>query len=462
MTNRFVLPIFVLAAFGLLAGAATVKADQNGTIAMDSWNNKFYNGTNGFFDSTNGGTNNGFWTNAEMIEVLEDAGYASAANAEITHFSNTFGTNWSGNSFNDDIVWAAIAYRRAGQTATADSNFNTMWNRAYDTTLIQGLWWNTSKGSKNACVNGPACIYAGMMGDSTRANLIWNGFLSNSRVCDLTKYRIADHINSNGTVDWTELSYNQGTEIGAASWTGHSSAASMALNESVSAFGTPIRAEGSGDGDGAGFRGIFARYARLGGGGSYLSAMAADAWNNRNSSGLMAGSWTSRTSDGVEYAWDCSAGVSMVVNAPGPGMLANGVHTLTPQCATGSRLDDNAAGTANGNKVQIWSHNGTQPQNWSFANVGGSTWNMAVNLGPYCLDARGATPGVAVTIWGCNGTAAQKWTAVQTGNNYNFKNGINSNCLDVSGAGSANGTIVQNWTCNGGAAQAWAVSGMGQ
>jgi len=464
MKNRFLLPILALAAFGWFAGIPAARADQNGTLAINSWNNKFYNGTNGFFDTNNAGTQSSFWVNAEMIELEEDAGYINNANAELTHFTNTYGTNWSGNNFNDDITWAAIAYRRAGQTAVADSNFNMMWNRGYDTNLIQGIWWSTSKGSKQACVNGPACIYAAMMGDSTRANLIWNGFLSNPRVCDTSKYRIADHINLDGSVEWVELSYNMGVEIGAAAWTGHSTPASMAVNESKSAFGIPIRSEGTGngDGDGYGFRGIFARYANLGGGGSYLSANATDAWNNRNSSGLMAGTWTSRTADTAQYAWETSAGAAMVVNAPGPGMLANGVHTLTPQCATGSRLDDNNAGTANGNKVQIWSHNGTQAQNWSFANVGGSNWNMAVNLGPYCLDARAGTVGAAVTLWTCGGTAAQKWTAVQTGNNYNFKNGINGNCLDVAGALSANGTAVQNYTCNNSSAQAWAISGMGQ
>ena len=69
------------------------------------------------------------------------------------------------------------------------------------------------------------------------------------------------------------------------------------------------------------------------------------------------------------------------------------VHTLTPACATGSRLDDNAAGTANGNKVQIWAANGSQAQNWSFANVGGTSYNVAVNLGSYCLDGGAATQG---------------------------------------------------------------------
>jgi hypothetical protein len=140
---------------------------------------------------------------------------------------------------------------------------------------------------------------------------------------------------------------------------------------------------------------------------------------------------------------------------------SSGVHTLTPGCATGSRLDDNAAGTGNGNKIQIWQANGTAAQQWNFALVGGSNqWNMAVNLGPYCLDGGAAQVGTPTQLWGCNGTADQNWVsgaAAQSGA-YNFASKQSGLCLDVSGAGTANGTVVQSWTCNGTNAQAWYIN----
>jgi len=289
---------------------------------MDCWNNAFYNGTSGFWDSTSGGSNNNFWEIAEMIELQEDAAshnskYNDCVSALLTYFRNKYGTNWTGNTFNDDIVWACLAFQRGGDSTTAKTNFDAMWSRAYDTNLIQGLWWTTGKTSKNACVNGPACICASRLGETNNANLLWNGFLANSRVCDLSKYRIADHINSDGSIDWAELSYNQGTLIGAAMATGHSTAAQMAFNESVSAFGTPMRLEGSGDGDGAGFRGIFARWAQTySGSGTYLTNNANDAWNTRNSRGLSGGTWSTRTTDGTVYAWECSAGTAMIEDCP--------------------------------------------------------------------------------------------------------------------------------------------------
>src|SRR3569833_2911394 len=81
--------------------------------------------------------------------------------------------------------------------------------------------------------------------------------------------------------------------------------------------------------------------------------------------------------------------------------IPNGKYTMTPACATGSRLDDTGGSTTNGNKLQIWAASGGPNQSWAFANVGGSNYNMSVN-GPYCLDSAGATTnGTAATIWAC-------------------------------------------------------------
>jgi chitinase len=141
-----------------------------------------------------------------------------------------------------------------------------------------------------------------------------------------------------------------------------------------------------------------------------------------------------------------------------PPTIANGVHTLTPQCATGSRLDDSGGSTANGNKVQIWQAAGNANQQWNFSNIGGNTFNIAVNLGPYCLDANGGASGTAVHLWSCGGYDNQKWTAIAQQNGFQFQNPAGT-CLDVAGAGTANGTVVQNYACNGNdTAQIWAVN----
>jgi len=138
--------------------------------------------------------------------------------------------------------------------------------------------------------------------------------------------------------------------------------------------------------------------------------------------------------------------------------IANGVHTLTPQNATGSRLDDANGGTANGNKIQIWQAAGNVNQQWNFDNIGGTTYNIAVNLGPYCIDDNGGASGTATHIWNCQGIPNQKWTATPVQGGYQFKNAAGT-CLDVSGGKAANGTVVQSYTCGtGNLSQTWAVN----
>jgi hypothetical protein len=146
------------------------------------------------------------------------------------------------------------------------------------------------------------------------------------------------------------------------------------------------------------------------------------------------------------------------------GGSISGLHTLAPQCATGSRLDDNAAGTTNGNKVQIWAANGSAAQQWNFSTSGVSPtgdYNLAVNLGPYCLDASGTASGSVAELWSCNGSTAQAWNVVadvSPSGYYQLKPASNGTlCLDVYGGASANGTKVDVYTCNGKSSQQWAI-----
>ncbi|BDI28501.1 glycoside hydrolase [Capsulimonas corticalis] len=318
-----------LSLFACAPGAQAAGPDK--TLAMDCYNNGFYNGNGTFYNTNTHTTGNQFWTYAEEIELMEDAAavnskYSSAVTALCNGFIAAYGTDWSGNTFNDDILWACIAFARSGNAtfkSYAVNNFNKVWARAYDTNVISGLWWTTAKTSKNACVNGPGAIAAYLVGNTSAANTLWTGFLTNSRVCDLSKYRIADHINSDGTVGWAEFTYNQGTLIGAGVLLGHRAEAKMAMQETQNALCTNgiLNVEGTGTNDAAGFKGVFARWAGKYAAGdttfnAWLDANANQAWAERNSSGLVWSNWGARTSDGTVYSWECSSGASMIVNAP--------------------------------------------------------------------------------------------------------------------------------------------------
>jgi beta-glucanase (GH16 family) len=149
----------------------------------------------------------------------------------------------------------------------------------------------------------------------------------------------------------------------------------------------------------------------------------------------------------------------------GGGGGLNGTHTLTPQHATGKRMDLSGANTANGTKVQIWTANGTGAQNWVFSNVGvtpSGNYNIASSLGAACLDvaAAGTANGTKVQIYQCNGTNAQSWNAVNVGGNVYELHPANApgSCLDVTGVSTTDGTQLQIWQCGGGANQRWGIN----
>ena len=117
--------------------------------------------------------------------------------------------------------------------------------------------------------------------------------------------------------------------------------------------------------------------------------------------------------------------------------------------ANGLCLDNDAAGTANGNKVQIWGCNGTVAQQWSFVQAG-----TTLRVQGKCLDVSGGgtANGTKVQLWDCNNTGAQVWIPQSNGSYWNPQS---NRCLDDPNASTAAGTQVQIWDCNGSSAQRW-------
>lgn len=176
------------------------------------------------------------------------------------------------------------------------------------------------------------------------------------------------------------------------------------------------------------------------------------------------------------YAYDdanglhtCPTGANYTVtfcpsgSAGGGGSASfNGAHTVTPQNATGSRLDDYLAGTANGNTVDIWTVNGTGAQKWVFSNtsvVPSGFYNIAVSSGPYCLTAAGSAANSAVNLQGCNGSPGQAWEITGSSGHYQLHPATNTGlCLDVLYGGTSDGTPVLVYTCTGNSNQSWAIN----
>ncbi|QRP47145.1 ricin-type beta-trefoil lectin domain protein [Amycolatopsis sp. FDAARGOS 1241] len=113
----------------------------------------------------------------------------------------------------------------------------------------------------------------------------------------------------------------------------------------------------------------------------------------------------------------------------------------------GKCVDVAGANSANGTKIDLYTCNGTNAQQWTSA--GGTLQALGK-----CMDvaAAGTASGTKVQLYDCNGTAAQQWTHTAANQLVNTGSG---KCLDATGPSSADGTPLQIWTCTGAANQAW-------
>ena len=120
--------------------------------------------------------------------------------------------------------------------------------------------------------------------------------------------------------------------------------------------------------------------------------------------------------------------------------------------AAGKCLDVTASGTANGTKVQLYTCNGTAAQQW----VPHADGTLSNPQSGRCLDDTNyGGAGTQVQIWDCWGGAPQQWRspAASTGK----VTGYQGLCVDVRAGNNADGTPVQAYTCNGTSAQQWTV-----
>jgi len=147
------------------------------------------------------------------------------------------------------------------------------------------------------------------------------------------------------------------------------------------------------------------------------------------------------------FTYSLPAATSATFTWAGSSGGGGGTHVGAIVGYGGKCVDDASGSTANGNKIQLWTCNGTAAQSWTVGTDG-----TLRALGK-CLDvaAAGTANGTKVQLYDCNGTAAQVWSA--TGGQ--LVNPVSGKCLDATGPSSADGTQLQIWACGGGANQQW-------
>jgi predicted alpha-1,6-mannanase (GH76 family) len=349
-----------MSANGASESAVTASSVQpvksEALLAMQCYNNAFYNqyGTYGpsfkayYYSDVNHTGRMDFWKQAEAIETLIDA-YTINNNADLRNkmvylyngMRDAYGLLWSSNIYNDDVIWGALMCIRAfqitndgGMKDMAKNNFDLVWNRAWDTNLGGGLWWTTANNTKNACVNAPAAICAmylyqatGDAGYRDKAKMIMDWMVS--KLYNAGTGALAGAMNAAGTITEGTRTYTQGTFIGACSLLHNAypsnnykamGAKAMDYTKNSMCNAQGLLPDEYDNEDCQGFKSIFARWAckfthdqgYQSTYASWLNYNAAEAWNYRNSNGLMWGQWWRRTPDSYVNAFETTCGVAMM------------------------------------------------------------------------------------------------------------------------------------------------------
>src|SRR6266404_155165 len=360
-TVRIYLVIGAITLGQWISASAFTTNDAN-TI-FNSYSNAYYslNGANGYFKDTQAGGMADFWKQAEEIECVIDA-YERTSNAVckamivnlLDGFEKNNGTNWSSNIYNDDCMWACIAFARGyldtGKTGFRDTarwNFDMVFTRSWDTALGGGLYWTTANHSKNACVNGPggiaACLLYQIYGDTnylTKANDIFNW--ERSVLFNSDTGAVDDSIDTNGRIHSWASTYNQGTFIGLANFLGRTNDAMLAANYTRNRMTVSgILPQYGIAGNNSGFNAIFFRWMAgfMRDRGlqstfqSWLQDNADAAWNvRRTSDNLSWCQWRQQTPAETNlHSWDCIASLEALQVVPPSQNTSPGTFAPMPR-----------------------------------------------------------------------------------------------------------------------------------
>lgn len=295
---------------------------------------------------------NYFWDSAEMLETYIDA-YEATGDEEYKNkmltFAKTFisewGADWTWNDFNDDIMWACIAFARiynlTGQRmylTYAQRNFDQTYKDAYSTELGGGMFWRKENETKNSCVNCPGAIAACLLGEITgdkdyyeKAKGLMEWEFNN--MFEKNTGKVYDSFNIKGEKSTWASTYNQGTFIGACTYLYkyyqdeiYLQYAERAANYAMTKLTTGGILDNGEDGgnDLPGFKGILTRwlyrYAKETNNLEilvFLQTNAATAYSNQNENGLIWTNWHEKAPASVEghitFGW--STAVSLMFNS---------------------------------------------------------------------------------------------------------------------------------------------------
>jgi predicted alpha-1,6-mannanase (GH76 family) len=456
---------------------------------INSYNAIFFvdNGTTGYYkDQSNGTAATWFWGQAEEIEMLIDSYERTGSSVRygmITKLCNGFVQNnqssWTWNEFNDDIMWATMAFTRAYQNTGnttflnyAKNNFDACYSRAWDAAGGGGMWWTTSKTSKNSCVNFPAAIAAyllyqatGNSGYLTKATDIFNW--GKAHLWDPNTGKIYD-----SPTNTTPTTYNQGTFIGIANFLGDVDSATKAADYAGTMGGT-ITPEGyrilpqyDPTGDGGGFNGIFMRWmAKFMGDRNlqptylpWLLANAQAAYDHRRTTDNLSWSrWYQYTPVGdVMDSFGCMSSVVATQVIP-VNYVSSTTYALVNR-KSGLALAASGGNTGNNTQLVQYAYTGSDSMKWSVSNVGGNQYKITGVASGRAVSVNDALTGNDAVVELFDYSAANHQKVTFYGNHGYYYTPIfvhSGKALTVYGASTSPGATIIQYTHNNGRNAQW-------
>jgi len=235
-----------------------------------------------------------YWWQAQLLDVLLDLAERRPSRATQARIVMLIGgqrlaNGGLTNDYYDDMGWMALALLRAGRRRAAErlwQRISAAWNDHHG----GGIPWRVQQPTyKNTPANGPAAILAARLVHREWAERIVDWM--ESRLIDTATGDVRDGIDrlGDGKVEpeW-RFSYNYGVALAAELALGRRDVAERIAAAGVSRCAPEGVLRGETSGDGALFKGIFARYLTLLGGepGRSVVLNTAEAlWSHRDSAG---------------------------------------------------------------------------------------------------------------------------------------------------------------------------------
>jgi predicted alpha-1,6-mannanase (GH76 family) len=504
----------LLAAAALFLSSMTARAQDESVPSYNAWHTAFLvqSGNSTFYAHTLADrTPVFFWGQALDIVIDEDAyehthnpATLQLINSLLTTFLAQNGTDWSWDSWNDDVEWAVIAcirgYRITGNTAfltAAENNWNMVYNRGWDTTYGGGGIWELmddlkpnaqgvydGKASKVALSNDPfvisGCFLYQATGDSTyltKSQAVYAWVRNN--LFNTSTGQIVEGLGFSGYPSSTSSHvlnsnnvYNSGTFVEAANYLHRLTGTASYYNDALLAVNHVVNnnailhntAEGGGSewaywfvrglSDFCTDNNLWSQYS------SWMTANANAAWSERSTASatlnLTWNDWTNVMTDTNPDALECASAVAIwqVMPVP-PATNFSGNYEL--QCVASSlAMSVSGASTTNGATIVQSSFNGGTNSLWTFVPTSGGYYQIKnVNSGLDMVVQNGSTQyGGKLVQWSFGSARNDQWLPVKNSDGtYSFFNLNSGLVFDDPGASTTTGTQFDQWGTNGGTNQ---------